>query len=790
MTVAARRGRVGSGVGAIGRGLLVGLALPVGFVAPAWPQGASPLQQESRVDPEAKLLLEADELVYDFDREVVSAVGGVQIYYGAYVLDAATVTYDQRSGRLVASGGVRILEPSGNVINAETVDITDDFRDGFVASLNVLTIDRARFAAQSGERRDGNLLILRKGVYTACEPCADNPGRPPLWQIKAERIVHDQAERTVYYENASLEFLGVPIAYTPIFFHADPTVRRKTGFLTPRIRETEALGIGVTTPFFWNLAPNYDLTFAPTPLTRQGLLMETEWRHRLLTGSYSIRAAGILQQDRGAFAGLSGDREFRGSVRTIGDFAINSRWTTGWDLTATTDRTFNRDYRISGATAKDLPSTVYLTGLSDTNFFDARGYYFRVQREDTVDFGPDRIPGTGDDYEHDDQAEQAVVHPVIDHNYLWDDPVLGGELRLDSNVTSVSRQETDQRLIDLNGELVTDYSGVAGTYSRATSKAEWQRKILAPGGQVLTPFSYVQADVNWAEPDDTVPGLDHDVLARAMPAVGIDYEWPFLATAGSSVHTFGPKAQLIARPNEQFIGDLPNEDAQSLVFDDTTLFARDKFSGYDRQEGGTRANLGIVYQGLFASGASVDALFGQSVHLAGRNSFEEDDHALTGVDSGLDERTSDYVGRVTVNSGTGVAVTARARIDDEDLVVNRGELNAIAAAGRNVASVGYAYLRESPGAGVFEDRQEISAGAVVALNKFWAVSGAIVYDLENSSTVRQSIGLAYDDECLNLSATYSDTRDQYSDLVTGREVFVRINLRTLGSGELTSQLGD
>ena len=180
-----------------------------------------------------KLLLEADQVTYDFDNEVVTAAGNVQIYYGGFVLDAATVTYDQKSGRLIASGGVRLLEPGGNIVTTERLDMTDDFRDAFVSSLNVITTDDARFTAQTAERRDGNLTIFHKGIYTACEPCLEHPDRPPLWQIKAARIIHNEAEQTVYYEDARLEFFGVPIAYTPIFFHPDPTVRRKTGFLTP-----------------------------------------------------------------------------------------------------------------------------------------------------------------------------------------------------------------------------------------------------------------------------------------------------------------------------------------------------------------------------------------------------------------------------------------------------------------------------------------------------------------------------------------------------------------------------
>jgi LPS-assembly protein len=761
---------------------LVALLAPP--MLPALAQTLAPLAEQMGVSTEEQMLLEADQLLYDFDREIVTAIGNVQIYYGAAVLDAERVTYDQKSGRLVASGGVRLLEPNGNVLTAETMDITDDFRDAFIDSINVVTIDRARFSAQTAERRDGNLTIFRKGVYTACAPCLDNPGKPPLWQIKAARIIHDQAERTIYYENARLEFFGVPIAYVPVFFHPDPTVRRKTGFLAPTVLQSDSIGFGVTTPFFWNLAPNYDVTFSPTFLTRQGLLMQAEWRHRLMNGSYSIRASGIFQRDKEEFVDdgerLSGYRDFRGSVNTIGEFDLSHQWTFGWDLHAISDRTFNRDYEIAGATSKDLTSTVYLTGLSDRNYFDLRGYYFNVQREDTVE----EIPGP--DYVHSDQAEQAVVHPVLDHNYVLDQPILGGELRFDSNLASLSREKSDiQHPLDFDEY----YAGVAGTFTRATTRMSWRKRLIGPLGQVFTPFTYVQADANWVSADDpTAPLSEDEVLGRAMPAAGLEYEWPFLATLGSTVHTFGPKAQIIARPDEHYAGELPNEDSQSLVFDDTTLFAWDKFSGYDRQEGGTRANLGLVYTGLFPNGASVDALVGQSFQLAGVNSFAMRDHALTGLGSGLESDASDYVGRVTLNTGTGLAFIARGRLDDTDLDVNRAELNALGAYGDSVVSLGYAYIRESPSAGIFDTRQEISGSAALEVVDNWSALGGLIYDIENDSAVSRSLGLGYADDCFAISAVYTETLDSYTDLSADRQVFVRINLRTLGDSDLTTDL--
>lgn len=742
--------------------------------------------------PNDKLLLEADHLTYDFDRKTVTASGNVQIYYGGYVLDADSVTYDEASGRLMASGGVRMLEPSGNLITTDRLDITDNFRDAFIGSLNVVTIDQGHFSAQTAERRDANLTIFRRGTYTACAPCIEHPERPPLWQVKAARIVHNESKHTIYFENARLEFFGVPIAYVPFFFTPDPTVRRKTGLLAPSLLQSDAIGFGVTTPFFWNIAPDYDVTFSPTILTRQGLLMQGEWRQRLMHGSYNIRAAGIFQNDPGAFtdngSSLSGDREFRGAVRTVGSFYLSQNWTFGWALDATTDRTFNRDYRIPGANYQDLLSTIYLTGMNDRNYFDVRGDYFRVQRENSEeDLPDDGDPTTPDVYEHDDQAEQAFVHPVLDHNFIVGHSVAGGELAFDSNLTSLTRENSDLRHPDAGFDPY--FAGVAGSFTRATSRASWKRRFIGPGGQLITPFTYAQADVNWIDAADDDAGLgSQESNGRVMPAAGVEYEWPFLATLGSTVHTFGPKAQLITRPDEWHPGALPNEDAQSLVFDDTSLFEWDKFSGYDRQEGGTRANVGFLYQGLFPNGASVDALVGQSYQLTGENSFALRDHALTGIGSGLESDNSDYVTRFTINTGRGLAFTARNRFDHDNLTINSTEISAVGAFRGSVASINYNFLRESPASGVFRRREELTGAASVQFTDNWSVLGSLTYDLQNDSRVAQSLGLAYADDCFAISATYSETTDPYSDLASEREIFVRVSLRTIANGELSRQL--
>ena len=94
---------------------------------------------------------------------------------------------------------------------------------------------------QRADRAKGNYTVLQNGVYTACEPCKDDPKKPPLWQVQAARIIHDEGEKMLYFEDARIEFFGVPLAYVPFMSAPDPTVKRKSGFLFPTVSRHVAI---------------------------------------------------------------------------------------------------------------------------------------------------------------------------------------------------------------------------------------------------------------------------------------------------------------------------------------------------------------------------------------------------------------------------------------------------------------------------------------------------------------------------------------------------------------------
>ncbi len=298
------------------------------------------------VPDDAKLLLAANELVYDRDAERVVANGAVQINYAGYQMVARQVVYDQKTGRVTAAGNIELVEPTGNRVYAESLDVTDNFSDGFLRALRVETTDNTRLAAESAERVGGTQMILHKGVYTACLPCAENPARPPIWQVKAERVVQDGKKKTIRLEKARFELFGRSIATLPFIEVPDNTVKRKSGFLFPEFRSGENVGFGISVPNYIAIAPDRDATITTTGFSSQGVLLEAELRQRFEKGEANLRFAGISQMNTDEFtAGTSdAERDFRGLVASKAEFKINPRWTFGWDVMFQTDNNFARTY--------------------------------------------------------------------------------------------------------------------------------------------------------------------------------------------------------------------------------------------------------------------------------------------------------------------------------------------------------------------------------------------------------------------------------------------------------------
>lgn len=779
---------------------VIGGVLPLISATPAAAQAFTynphpPRPVPPRVANDNQMLVQANEVDYDYNNQRVSAVGNVQLYYNGTTVEADKVIYDQKTKRLRAEGNIRMTDADGRITYANIMDLSDDYRDGFVDSLRVDTADDTRMAATRADRSGGKYTVFQNGVYTACAPCRSDPKKPPLWQVKGERIIHDQTNKMLYFEAAQLEFFGVPIAYMPYFSTPDPTVKRKSGFLMPSFTEASSYGVGVEIPYYWAIAPDYDATFSPRITSSQGVLFQAEFRQRLLNGAYQIRGYGIDQLDPGAFAGQPGDRRFRGGLSTTGQFAINDKWVWGWDGTMLSDYTFMNDYRLAQFSDPfnafmSLPteaiSQLYLTGVGNRSYFDARTLYY--------------LSFSGN------QQQVPVVYPVIDYSNVFNHSILGGEVSYKTNFVNMTRNDAVfdpiTTLADTNG-LCTAASadpmarlptqcllrGMPGTYTRFSAQAQWRRSFTDPMGQIWTPFAILRADAINADISDQ-PGVSNflpvgDTQAlRAMPTIGLDYRYPFIDVQPWGSTTVTPVAQVIARPDESYAGKLPNEDAQSLVFDTSNLFSVDKFSGYDRVEGGGRANVGVVSTTQFNQGGAVKTVFGQSYQLFGLNSFAVQDVTNTGVDSGLQNAQSDYVSSIDYSPNRTYSFSVRSRFDHDTWNVQRFEAEAKANFDRWSVSMLYGDYAPQPDLGYLTRREGLLGSGSVKVAANWVVTGAARWDLQANKINQYVVGAGYVDDCFVLAANYITSYNYATPTtppVLSHAYMLQIGLRTLAT---------
>ena len=117
---------------------------------------------------------------------------------------------------------------------------------------------------------------VTKGIFTTCKK---NDTCPP-WQLSAEKIQHDPKKEIINYKNALLRVYDIPVMYFPKFFHPDPTVKRKSGFLVPTIKNSASSTNYLSIPYFSVISQNKDFTFTPRLYSNSNFLLQSEFRQK------------------------------------------------------------------------------------------------------------------------------------------------------------------------------------------------------------------------------------------------------------------------------------------------------------------------------------------------------------------------------------------------------------------------------------------------------------------------------------------------------------------------------
>ncbi|MEH3106764.1 MAG: LPS assembly protein LptD [Sphingomonas fennica] len=691
-------------------------------------------------------------LDYDSDADIVTATGDVRMVRAGNRLRADRIVWNRKTGAVTATGNVAATNPEGDTLYGDSVDLTDTLKDGVIENLLLVLEDGGRLAARRGTRQNG-VTTLDHAAYSPCG-VVDSGGCPrePTWKITAVRIVHDPARHRISYRDARFSFLGLPVLWLPAFSHPDGSGAAGTsGLLMPDVSVNNSNGLELALPYYVRLAPNRDLTVTPHVFTNALPALEAQYRQLTARGAYQVSAIGTSSSrlPAGSTATDAGPNEFRGYINANGRWQLGPDWTVTGIGRVATDRTFLRRYEISDEDR--LRSTLRAERIDRDSYLSIAGWAVQTMR------------AVGS------QGQQPFALPAIDYRRRLADPLLGGRIELQANTLALIRTEGQDT-------------------QRLFAGATWTRETLTGMGQSITFTGYARGDLYHTDNTlSTATGIyrgDEGWSRRAIVAAAADARWPFVGDLFGGTQRITPRVQLVATPRTSNLS-IPNEDSRAVDLEDSNLFALNRFNGYDRWEDGSRATYGLEYV-FDRPRLSLRGIVGQSYRLVSRPS-------ILPPGTGLSDRWSDIVGRVSVRYGSFIQLTERFRLDKDTLAVRRNEIDASFGSRETYVSIGYFRLNRNIPASIedLNDREEARVGARVRLARYWSLFGSAVVDLtgrdddplstsDGFEPFRHRLGVLYSDDCFQIGLTWLRNYYRVGDARGGNSFLLKLALKNIG----------
>ncbi len=686
---------------------------------------AAPSRGPAQTLPEdLPILFTADEVAYDRDRDLVMAIGNIEASYGDRTLIADRLVYDQTRNVLTVEGNIALIEPTGEVLFADRMELAGNLEAGMIENVRALLSDGARFAATGGRRVDGNRTEMRKAVYSPCFLCPDDPERPPLWQIKAFEVVHDQEAREIEYTDAFLEFAGIPVLYTPYLSHPDPTVKRKSGFLVPGFGNSSDLGFIFSLPFYWVIDDDKDATITPIYTSEEGPVLGLEYRQALMSGSLNLDSSVTVDSQD----------DFRGHVFSELRHDINETWRMGIDFNRTTDDTYLRRYNISSI--ESLTSQVFAEGFRGRNYMRAAGFLFQNLDEDQTE-------------------EEPIVLPLIDYNHAGQPDPIGGHWTLDLDASAVTREGGPD-------------------YRRLSARAGYELPLRDAIGSLYTLNAALWAD-GYQVQTQPIPGRQGTftgLTGRIFPQASAQWRFPLLRSGERFSQVIEPIVEIVVAPNGGNPEEIPNEDSQNVELDTSNVFGLKRFPGLDRVESGTRLNYGLQWQVLDQTGGQATVFVGQVYRLLDSAEFDPA--------SGLEGKLSSLVAGANITFPPYFSIRYSSAFDVQNARFRRNELNFRGGVEAMSVAGSYVFFRDDPNADL-PSREELQLGINSRVTRYWRARAFGTADLrQGGGLLRYGTGVTYEDECFLMDASW--TRDEFEDrdIQPSNIFFVRLALKTLG----------
>ncbi len=632
--------------------------------------------------------------------DTLVAQGNVEVFQDGVRLKASQITYDRGADLLTITGPIVLTDDAGTIVLADQAELSSDLSNGILQSARLVLDQQLQLASSEMMRIGGRYTSLSNSVVSSCKVCANNP--TPLWEIRASRVVHDQQERQIYFDNASFRVAGVPIFWIPRLRIPDPTLKRQTGFLAPSIRTTSDLGFGVKIPYFIRINDDKDLTVTPYISSKNARTLELRYRQAFQTGQIEITGAASSDQL------LPGGG--RGYLTSTGAFNLRNDFILSYSGIAVSDKAYLLQYGISGADRLD--SRIDIARTRRNEYISAALINYRSLRDGTV---ANTLPSIVTDLTYQRRFSPGLI---------------GGEGGFRLQTHSDYRRSTNPADSDADG--ISDGRDLA----RLSVLADWRRNWVLPGGFLAATMTELNGDLYRIRQDTAFAGNSF----RGAAGAGVELRWPLVRADQNGVsHVIEPVAQLVwARQNSS---NIPNEDSALIEFDEGNLFSMNRFPGADAIEQGPYANLGIGYTRYDPAGWALGVTLGRVYRTSNTGQFSGS--------SGLQGKSSDWLAAIQLSVADSVSLTNRLVFDNR-FKLTKGEMRLALEQNDYGISSSYVRLLADPAESRTDAVSELTLDGRYNLTPSWAAAANTRYDFVANRAASAGLNLAFRNECLKL----------------------------------------
>lgn len=722
-------------------------------------------------EEEPPVYLTADKVTYDKNLDIIEAFGNVEI---KQFLDASThpksmgifkgktrpagllerflkadhIIYNRHTKKITAIGHVVAIDEDKNVLYSNKLDVNETFDSGFIESVRLLLADEEGRLTASEGRRDGGVTVFKKVTYSPCKVCATNPN--PLWQMRSKKVIHDEEDRMMVYRDVFLDFLDVPVLYSPYFTHPDPGVKRKDGLLMPIYGSSSDLGAYLKVPYYWTLGPHADFTFSPVITTKQGPILIGDYHQRLPLGYFTL--GGSFTYSQNLYTSSIRTRPLepmperaRFHVASKGRFELSKEDLVTFDINRASDTTYLRRYNIindkkSFASDKNLTSFIKWEKFRERMYLGVKTYNFQTDYPKTTPF----------------------VFPMTQFLYKTEPGNLKQVFGIEGYLLSLIRQKNI-------------FGDVPKASTRAVGKGTFYLPYITESGQLFELDGVLRGDLYAIHdfPNRASQSRGTYATGRFFPTVGLTWKYPWHQITSLGQYVIEPTLQFVASPNGLNPIKIPNEDSRFSELDDLNVFFLDRMNGLDKVDTGQRFVYGIN-TGLYGrSMRRVTAFIGQSYR------FNHQKPNLIGDRC----RLSDYVARLQIVPIKWFRLHYRGRFDNKSFRNTFSEISSNM--GVPIFSINSSY--------VFFDRHHTHHLKHTIQQVNWQVSSQITETWKIAFTKTQNLSKeeknakayiasgVYQNDCFQMSLGIYRTHFRDRDLRPDTGFLLEFNFKNLGT---------